>query len=223
MAAGAVAVAMFATSMPAMASNGLGLGHGIGRGLNLGLGLSLHAGAKADKGDRKEDKHAGDARADLHADAGLLADLSALKALTKEVRDDFKSIRKDDRFNAAASTTAEIAARKQCLKTAKDARVDAVAHARTERDSGLKSAVETYLAALTSARNAYHASVGVSGSATSTSAIDIQLVARLKYRTAVSDAQKAFHAAKASVMAGYRADLAAARAVEKTADSACKP
>jgi hypothetical protein len=198
-AAGAMAVAMFATSMPALASNGAG----------IGIGISGHSDPNHGKLERNF-RHG-----DSKARQAYKDDLQGLRALKKEVRDDLKSAWKGQRNDRDASNTAQSAAIKQCRKTAKDAYSDAASKAREERDSGLKSAVDTYKAALKSAQSAFQATVDAG------SGLDVTAAARLTYRTAISDAHKAFRSAKISVLAAYRTEIEAARKAEKEAKDSC--
>lgn len=206
-AAGAMAVAMLASSMPAMASNGFG--HGQGRGLGLGIGLSFKAEADTDVDDDAQEH--GQGRFD-----------SGLKTLVKDVRDEVKSFWKLGGSDASATDSAQVAAAKACRKTAKSAYDDAAKAARAERDAGLKAALETFKTKLLDARAAYHATVDVSASSTPVSA-ETSAAARASYRLSYENGLQAFRDARATVMASYRTELAAARAAKDAATKTCKP
>jgi hypothetical protein len=218
-AAGAMAVAMFATSMPAMASNGLG----------IGLGLEARGGRLMARGD---DDREGRENGGSDEAKGLQAQI---KTELKAIKTDLKASSKLQVGSATSSATGtgSVEARKQCRKAAQTAYAAALEDAREERDAGLKAAREKYLAALKAARDAFHVSLKavVSGSvtgsasgtasATGTAQVDLR-TARKTYQEAVKKAQQDFRDAKRAVSAAYHADTKAAREAHKTSTVACK-
>ncbi|MEK7546497.1 MAG: hypothetical protein AAB554_05545 [Patescibacteria group bacterium] len=215
-AAGAMAVAMFATSMPALASNGLG----------FGLGLDVGAQARfAGNDDHKEGK----AGLKLGINTEIKEELKAIKLELKLASQSEKS----ENFGRSATLTSEVELRKQCRKTAQADYDQAMSAARAERDADMKKARESYLAALKAARAAYHASIAtgtatvVTGSTTGTTSATVTVqvdarVSRKTYQQAVKKAQKDFRDAKDAASSAYHADTKAARDAHKAAYKACK-
>ena len=202
LAAGAVTAVMLFTSLPAMASDGLGLE---GRfGLHLGLG--------------------GDDRKGLSSDVRELQ--REIKEEAKEIRKELKNSEKS-RVTASASVSVEVTERKQCKKMTDTAYKSAVVKAREEREAGFKAAQQTYLNDLKAARDAFRASMTASASgsqatvSTSTS-LELKEAARKAYRAAVKKAQKTFSEAKKSIGAAYHDDLKAAKSAREQAAKACK-
>ncbi len=194
-AAGAMAVALFAGSLPAMASNGAG------------------AGVKMELSVQGEGEHAKLERKGRLETSGMVREL---KELNKDVRHELR----DGRDRENATSTGQTEAAKLCRKTSKDTFAAATLQARTEKEASMKSALETYLAAIKSARAAYHASIDV-GTSTSPTSTDGFIAARLTYRTAIENAKNAFRDAKTKINADYRAKIDAATTARKTANQVC--
>ncbi len=213
LAVGAVTAVMLVTSLPALASDGLGLE---GRfGLHLGLSEHVHA----ESGDR--DDSSGDRGLGAEIKDELLAVRQELKASAKLK---FKGELEDADASSSDDTTstAQVAERQQCKKEARTAFQASLAKARDERDAAQKDAQTAYLAALKSARDAFHASVSASVSASGTGEISANVSARLAYHQAVKAAQKAFRDAKKKAANDYHAETKAARAIFDASVKSCK-
>lgn len=209
-AAGAMAVAMFAASMPAMASSG------------FGLGLDGRVNVRLSRGDDEGERGRHDDEAKDFA--------RQVKNELKAAKEDLKAAAKLKSASAtpAESATGTVQARKECRKEAQSEYAASLKEARAERDADMKAARETYLAALKAARVSFRAAVklGVTGSASGTSATTTAQVdlhaARKDYQEAVKKAQKAFRDAKHAAAARYHADAKAARAAHEVAIKGCK-
>jgi len=212
-AAGAMAVAMFATSMPAMASNG------------FGLGLGVRGRAQVDQGD---DDHQGEFEGrGMKLGIGLGADIrTELKSIRKELKDAAKLFRRQEKADRSASATEEVAALKQCRAQARETYDASLKTARDERDAGLRTARTEYLSALRAARAKFQAAIGLNlsgadGSATATAIADFT-AARETYVTEMRAAYKKFSETKKGVQAAYHEETKAARTALDAVVSACK-
>jgi hypothetical protein len=206
LAAGTMTALMFASSLPALASDG-GEGHGLGLGLGLKLGV--------------------EARADV--DKELKAEL---REIEKEIRKDLR-VKGEFRAEASASATAKADLRR-CKSDASEAYRATVRTAHEERDRSMRKAQQDYLAALKKARDDYHAAVRASASVTvsasgsptvsasGTTEASLRLEARKNYRDAVKAAQKAFAEAKRQIRTSTSAKIRAAQDTQRAAVAACK-
>lgn len=195
-AAGAMMVAMFAVSMPAMAYDGLSFDN------RMKVRI-----AKNDDSDDDKDR------------SGLSKEI---KNEVKAIKNELKEAEKLDKPDRSASSTTEVKSRKQCRKDSQQTYSKAVEAARSEREAGLKVAREAYLRSLKAARTSFHASnAAINVSATGAQQVDTRAV-RKTYQQAVKKAQTDFSAAKRALATAYHEDVKVAQVARKASEAACK-
>ncbi len=203
LAAGAVTAVMLVSAFPAFASDN-GLESRGNPGLHFGLGAKI----------------------------GLSSDAQALQG---EIRDELKDVRKELNASAKAqkanttNMSAEVTERKRCKKDAETQYRTALEKARDERDGAVKTAQQTYLNGLKTARDAFHvriANAGISlglGQLTLSATANAELkAAREAYQQSVKAASQIFNEAKKKANASNHEEAKAAKVTRENAAKACK-
>jgi hypothetical protein len=202
-AAGAMAVTMFATSMPVMASSGLGLDAKV----RLGLDADFKEVKELQKEIRKDLKDAGKFERKLRFEAS-----ATVTDERKEKAKDRKVCRRVAEDAYKVSLKAAQAEHAAAFKVANQAYLAALKSARNAYHASVKAALGLTVSA---------SGTGATGSASGTIVADLS-AARKTYRDAVRKAQDDYSAAKKRIRAEYRVDLEAARTTRRAADEACK-